>query len=169
MSGILYHGGKPGLKPGDLIEPGHSRDQYDDCPICQDGRNHGATAFEGTEHPEQVYCTNIRDYAALHASLYGKGDVYQVKPLGPLTPSDENETATWRCDRLQVIYIVEASVQLDWKRRRIFRKLDRIMPHQSFDSDPIPPATAPMSMIIAWQNRYTQRAIRTMNRLAHHA
>ena len=30
---VLYHGGVPDLKPGDTIEPGHSRDNYDDCPI----------------------------------------------------------------------------------------------------------------------------------------
>lgn len=62
---VLYHGGAPDLKPGDYIEPGHSRDNYDDCPICRARRGKGADAIEGTGHPEQVYCTRYRDYAAL--------------------------------------------------------------------------------------------------------
>lgn len=73
---VLYHGGAPDLQPGDHIEPGHSRDIHDDCPICRARREKGADAIEGTGHPEQVYCTRYRDYAALYASMYGKGDVY---------------------------------------------------------------------------------------------
>ena len=73
---VLYHSGVPDLKPGDIIEPGHSRDNYDDCPICRARREKGVSAIEGTGHPEQVYCTRYRDYAALYASIYGKGDVY---------------------------------------------------------------------------------------------
>ena len=76
---VLYHGGVPDLKPGDIIEPGHSRDNYDDCPICRARREKGASAIEGTGHPEQVYCSRYRDYAAFYASMYGKGDVYQVR------------------------------------------------------------------------------------------
>lgn len=29
---VLYHGGVPDLNTGDIIEPGHSRDNFDDCP-----------------------------------------------------------------------------------------------------------------------------------------
>lgn len=63
---VLYHGGAPDLQPGDSIEPGHSRDNYDDCPICRARREKGADAIEGTGHPEQVYCTRYRDYADLN-------------------------------------------------------------------------------------------------------
>ena len=64
------------LTTGDTIEPGHSRDNYDDCPICRARREKGASAIEGTGHQEQVYCTTMRDYAAEYAAIYGKGDVY---------------------------------------------------------------------------------------------
>ena len=87
---VLYHGGVPDLKPGDIIEPGHSRDNYDDCPICRARREKGADAIEGTGHQEQVYCTTMRDYAAEYAAIYGKGDVYQVRPIGDLIESDED-------------------------------------------------------------------------------
>lgn len=97
---VLYHGGVPDLKPGDTIEPGHSRDNYDDCPICRARREKGASAIEGTGHPEQVYCTRYRDYAALYASMYGKGDVYQVRPVGGVEDSDEDFDGCYRCDRL---------------------------------------------------------------------
>lgn len=34
MSVRYWHGGMPGLRVGDLIEPGHERATRDDCPIC---------------------------------------------------------------------------------------------------------------------------------------
>jgi hypothetical protein len=99
---VLYHGGVPDLKPGDTIEPGHSRDNYDDCPICRARREKGASAIEGTGHPEQVYRTRYRDYAALYASMHGKSDVYQVRPVGGVEDSDEDFDGCYRCDRLVI-------------------------------------------------------------------
>lgn len=125
---VLYHGGAPDLKPGDYIEPGHSRDNYDDCPICRARRGKGADAIEGTGHPEQVYCTRYRDYAALYASIYGKGDVYQVRPVGGVEDSDEDFDGCYRCDRLVVVRAVERHVTLTPKRRR---KVIRLMQRMS--------------------------------------
>lgn len=125
---VLYHGGVPDLKPGDTIEPGHSRDSYDDCPICRARREKGASAIEGTGHPEQVYCTRYRDYAALYASMYGKGDVYQVRPVGGVEDSDEDFDGCYRCDRLVVVRAVERHVILTPKRRR---KVIRLMQRMS--------------------------------------
>lgn len=124
---VLYHGGVPDLQPGDYIEPGHSRDNYDDCPICRARREHGANAIEGTGHPEQVYCTRYRDYAALYASMYGRGDVYQVRPVGELDVSDEDFDGCYRCDRLLIVRAVERHVTLTPKRRRrIIRFMQRL-------------------------------------------
>ncbi|WP_368206740.1 hypothetical protein [Bifidobacterium pseudocatenulatum] len=124
---VLYHGGIPDLKPGDTIEPGHSRDNYDDCPICRARREKGADAIEGTGHPEQVYCTRYRDYAAFYASMYGKGDVYQVRPVGDLIESDEDFDGCYRCDRLVVVRAVERHVTLTPKRRRkVIRLMQRL-------------------------------------------
>ena len=124
---VLYHGGVPDLKPGDIIEPGHSRDNYDDCPICRARREKGAAAIEGTGHAEQVYCTTMRDYAAEYAAIYGKGDVYQVRPIGDLIESDEDFEGCYRCDRLQIVRIVEKHVVLTPKRRRkIIRLMQRL-------------------------------------------
>lgn len=124
---VLYHGGVPDLKPGDIIEPGHSRDNYDDCPICRARREKGASAIEGTGHQEQVYCTTMRDYAAEYAAIYGKGDVYQVRPIGDLIESDEDFEGCYRCDRLQIVRTVEKHVVLTPKRRRkIIRLMQRL-------------------------------------------
>ena len=124
---VLYHGGAPDLQPGDSIEPGHSRDNYDDCPICRARREKGADAIEGTGHPEQVYCTRYRDYAALYASMYGKGDVYQVRPVGELEASDEDFDGCYRCDRLVIVRAVERHVTLTPKRRRkVIRLMQRL-------------------------------------------
>lgn len=119
--------GAPDLQPGDSIEPGHSRDNYDDCPICRARREKGADAIEGTGHPEQVYCTRYRDYAALYASMYGKGDVYQVRPVGELEASDEDFDGCYRCDRLVIVRAVERHVTLTPKRRRkVIRLMQRL-------------------------------------------
>ena len=124
---VLYHGGAPDLQPGDHIEPGHSRDIHDDCPICRARREKGADAIEGTGHPEQVYCTRYRDYAALYASMYGKGDVYQVRPVGELEASDEDFDGCYRCDRLVIVRAVERHVTLTPKRRRkVIRLMQRL-------------------------------------------
>ena len=124
---VLYHGGAPDLQPGDSIEPGHSRDNHDDYPICRARREKGADAIEGTGHPEQVYCTRYRDYAALYASMYGKGDVYQVRPVGELEASDEDFDGCYRCDRLVIVRAVERHVTLTPKRRRkVIRLMQRL-------------------------------------------
>lgn len=149
---VLYHGGVPDLKPGDAIEPGHSRDNYDDCPICRARREKGASAIEGTGHPEQVYCTRYRDYAALYASMYGKGDVYQVRPVGELEASiGEDFEGCYRCDRLVVVRAVERHVTLTPKRRRkVIRLMQRL--EGGICLNPLPRNATP-EMIERWAVR----------------
>ncbi|MBW3088809.1 hypothetical protein KIH77_08745 [Bifidobacterium sp. 82T24] len=154
---VLYHGGVPGLKPGDLIEPGHSRDNYDDCPICRMRRERGEDApIDATKHPNQVYCTPDRLYARFHASMYGRGDVYQVRPVGcELTASEEDPIESYRCVRLEVVRIVDASVELSWKeRRRLYRRWTRAdRGHgRTYDPNPLPRNATP-EMLLRWQTR----------------
>ena len=149
---VLYHGGVPDLKPGDYIEPGHSRDNYDDCPICRARREKGASAIEGTGHPNKVYRTGYRDYAALYASIYGKGDVYQVRPVGGVEASiDEDFDGCYRCDRLVVVRAVERHVPLTPKRRRkVIRLMQRL--EDGICLNPLPRNATP-EMIERWAAR----------------
>ena len=153
---VLYHGGVPGLKPGDLIQPGHSRDNsHDDCPICRKRRELGAAAPEGTQHPETVYATTDRLYAKSYASLYGRGDVYQVEPIGPLTPTtDEGDPAgSYRCPLLKVKRVVDTRVTLTMKERR------RLARRDPDPMNPLPPHATP-AMIDRWWTRQLAMAER---------
>lgn len=158
---ILYHGGAPDLQPGGLIEPGHSRDRFDDCPICRIRREQGADAPipDATKHPDMVYCTASRLYAKLHASLYGRGDVYQVEPIGHMEPStDEGDPeGCYRCPALKIIRRVDVHVTLTAKERR---RLARQAPDPL---NPLPRNATPM-MVDRWAERQTAIIERTMNR-----
>lgn len=157
MNHILYHGGVPGLKPGDLIQPGHTRQTMDDCPICRMREEQGVDApFDATHHPDSVYCTPVRLYARYHAGLYGHGDVYQVTPIGDLTRSSEDTIESYRCGLLRVVRVVEARVELTWKDRRRLDRLwanaDRTHGHVASTLDALPRNATPR-MINDWQRR----------------
>ena len=60
-----WHGGVPGLKPGDILQPGHNRKLHDGCPYCE-ARARGE-AHQGIDGPSQqadkIYLTTDRLYA----------------------------------------------------------------------------------------------------------
>ena len=165
--GVLYHGGVPGLKPGDRITPGHDRlDHGDDgCPICRARRIHGKDRSgtpDSTLHPESVYCTESRLEARLYASLYGHGDVYQVRAddEDDLTPADEGDWAAWRAPALTVVRITDAAVELSAKeRRRIARLNDRLDRERGLPNPDPMPRNIPPAMADEWIRRH---AIKTL-------
>lgn len=119
----LWHGGVPGLRAGDLIEPGHERRHHDGCPWCE------ARAAEAAGGPrplidglarrrDQVYMTTDRDYARFHASLWGRGDLYRVDPIGELTRSSEDSIETWTAPAARVLAVYDRAVLLTWTQRR---------------------------------------------------
>ena len=94
--------------------------------------------------------------------MYGRGDVYQVRPLGRLIKSEEDFEGCWRCDRLLVVRPVEFHVTLDMRRRRkIIRMLDRHLPLISQIENPLPRNPTPQ-MLAHWQTRLLQQAERIM-------
>lgn len=123
IPGQLYHGGVDGLRPGDILTPGHGRKTHDGCPWCE-ARERGE-AHQGIDGPSQVhgiYTTPHRLYAKHHASLYGRGDVYQVEPVGDVRRSVEDSIETWVCDQARVAAVIHRAVLLTMKeRRRLFR------------------------------------------------
>ena len=120
----LYHGGKPDLHPGDLITPGHTRPTHHGCPWChartQQAQGGPTPHIDPLpQHPDRVYATPSRAYAQFHASLYGRGDLYQVTPNGPLTQSTEDTIETWTAPSYTITTtIIERAIQLTWKQRR---------------------------------------------------
>lgn len=120
----LYHGGVPGLAPGDLIEPGHKRRSHKGCPWCE-ARDRGE-AHEGTDppsgRPDRVYATGHRLYAKHHASLWGAGDLYRVEPVGEAEVSEEDTIPSVCAPALRVVSVLDRAVRLtDKERRRLLR------------------------------------------------
>ncbi len=78
MTRKLYHGGAPGLRPGQKVQP----------PSATGARS---CADYDREHcrADRVYMTTDADEATIYAALSsggGLGDVYEVEPVGELTP-----------------------------------------------------------------------------------
>ena len=145
-TGVLYHGGIPGRKVGDLIIPAAPRIE-DGCPICQAraerriytvGEYRRWLALQGpraepvlkqlAEAPEwepvdpptqlvAVYVTSDREYARWYAAR-SRGDLYRVRPVGQAVPSSEDHFPSWTCMRAMVVAIEERGVRLDRRERR---------------------------------------------------
>lgn len=115
----LYHGGVPGLRPGDLLRPGHSRDDlHPGCPWCEARAAGDTTTVDAPSERHAVYVTEDRSYARYYASLYGRGDLYEVEPIGPLTPSTEDITIpAWTCAEARVVLVVQRAVLLTMRQR----------------------------------------------------
>lgn len=125
----LYHGGAPGLTPGDHIIPAPNQRAHDGCPICE-ARATGRTvtvdgqAIDGpTGHGDSVYVTTDRLYAKFYASM-AHGDLYTVT-ADHLEPSDEDPLIpSYRCPSATVSTVVERHIQLtDAERRRLWRRM----------------------------------------------
>lgn len=122
---ILFHGGVPGLRVGDLIEPGHERKPHPGCPYCV--ARAAGDAHLGIDGPsadsERVYCTTSRMYAKHYASLYGRGDLYRVEPVGELIRSPEDTVETFKAPALRVVAVIDRVVLLtNSERRRLLRE-----------------------------------------------
>lgn len=120
----VYHGGVPGLKPGDLLVPGHSRQHHAGCRWCEARAEGGAyLGLDGPSQVEGVYMTPERLYAKFHASLYGYGDLYRVEPVGDFQISTEDSWPTLIAPEARIISVYDRAVRLtDTERRRLDRE-----------------------------------------------
>lgn len=121
----LFHGGVPSLRPGDTIAPGHTRAHHDGCPWCEARASGDAyLGIDGpAQHPDLVYATPHRLYAAHYASLFGRGDLYRVTPVGQAHRSTEDSIETWCAPQMRVVAVVDRAVALTWpQRRRLLRE-----------------------------------------------
>lgn len=125
----LWHGGVPGLRPGDLLIPGQERRHHDGCPYCEARQAQAAGSDMPTldplsHRPDRVYLTSVREYARFYASLYGRGDLYRVEPLdsAEIEPSAEDHFPAWTAPAARVLAVYDRAVLLTWaQRRRLLR------------------------------------------------
>ncbi len=118
----LFHGGIPGLRVGDLIEPGHERKVHAGCTWCA-ARAELPPSQDGLAlQVGRVYLTPVRLYAQHYASLYGRGDLYRVDPVGDLQRSTEDTVETWTAPAARVVAVLDRAVLLTQsERRRLYR------------------------------------------------
>lgn len=144
----LWHGGVAGLSVGDYLVPSppHVNDGCPIClardagRVCTVGefrdwliRSNSPKAakvltmlgsapdYEPIDPPsgrDAVYITTDRDYAAWHAARSGNGDLYEVEPIGDMTPSEEDQFPTWTVAKARVIAVARRSVRLSQRERR---------------------------------------------------
>lgn len=114
-----FHGGVDGLKPGDILRPGHDRKMHDGCPWCEARANGDAhLGMDGPSQVEGVYFTTDKLYAKHYASLYGAGDLYRVEPHGEAVRSAEDSYETFIAPEARIMAVVERAVRLTPKERR---------------------------------------------------
>jgi hypothetical protein len=104
-----WHGGVPGLQPGDRVHPAS---QLAQLPV--------AHAFaEYDSDPDWVYVTVDRTHAKFHASAYvdwagrlGGGDLYNVRPRGELQPDpDYPDGVSFSCRSAIVVVAAERGIR----------------------------------------------------------
>lgn len=120
---MLFHGGKPGLRPGDLITPGQPH-FLDGCKVCDVNRaGHSHPASPLPVNPDRVYLTSDRHYARHYASKWPHGDLYSVEPIGDLLDAGrEDPFPTWSVPMARVRGICERYVRQTPSQ---WEKLDR--------------------------------------------
>lgn len=124
-----WHGGAPGLRPGDIIEPRPANDTahlIDGCPVCE-GRRAGHQLPGDDNLPGLVYVTADRDYARVYAAGYPRGALYRVDPIGELVDRSANDpVASWGCQAARVLSVYDPLVTLTDKQvRMLLRRWSR--------------------------------------------
>lgn len=109
-----FHGGAPGLRPGDLIGPrqdGDSAHLVDGCPVCE-ARRAGAPVDADDNDPSLVYVTTSRDYARVYAAGYPRGALYVVEPIGEMVDrtGEHDPEPSWGVPAARVLSVYDAVV-----------------------------------------------------------
>lgn len=120
----LFHGGFPGLRVGELLVPGHARRVHEGCEFCAArAAGHTVGGIDPPSARAAVYVTSDKEYARHYASLWGRGDLYQVAPRGELTLSEEDHFPSWTVAAAEVVAVYQRAVLLtDSQRRSLWRR-----------------------------------------------
>lgn len=119
----LWHGGMPGLRVGEVLLPGHARKTHEGCAVCEARANGQHAGIDPPSARAAVYITNSKEYARYYASLYGRGDLYTVEPVGPVELSREDHFPTWTCGAARVVGVYQRAILLTWTQRRALWRL----------------------------------------------
>lgn len=119
-----WHGGRRGIKVGDLLKGPYARKQEWSLTERNIERQHLHRGIYNSERdPRRVYFTTDRELArgwAMHAMLQaeGGGALYRVKPLPPssLEPDPDIRATGFSARRAEVLEVVEDLVQMDEHR-----------------------------------------------------
>lgn len=131
---ILFHGGVPGLVPGDTLVP-HPPAVVDGCSICEaraagrDWQDASGNVVDPATRERAVYVTSSRPYARFYASRYPYGDLYRVQVDDDIPESREDHWPTWCAPSARVLSVLDRRVRLTEQERRAlvrrWRRLDR--------------------------------------------
>lgn len=149
---VYYHGGVPKLHVGDLVVPSPPH-MTDGCYLCvarSEGRTvtvgeyravvqgygvkgeallrmlEGEPDDASMDPPNQrpgVYITTSTEYATWFAARSGHGDLYQVKPIGPMEASDEDHIPSFIVGSARVVKVLRRTVWLTRKERRHLQRM----------------------------------------------
>ncbi len=108
-----YHGGVPGLVPGDVLLPPSETGK---STLLQYAK---AIAPDGTQRGDRVYLTTLSSAAAMFAAVYPNGDVYEVVP-GSEVEDDPDclvPDLSAQCARATIVEVVQRAVPMPdiWK------------------------------------------------------
>ena len=123
---FYYHGGVPGLWPGDVIEPqsmGEGRHLVDGCPVCEARKQGTPSDYDENHRFDRIYVTTNKFIATVFAAGYPRGALYRVEPLGALE-EDPEHPESWAVPAARVLKVADALVDVErWSKadkRRAF-------------------------------------------------
>lgn len=107
---VYFHGGFPGLRPGDQL-----------LPPDESGTDHRLSAYAAelgapahATRTDVVYLTTGRDVARAYAAFYPDGALYRVEPAGELEPDPDPDNSvpglSWQCPRAVVAAVIDPVV-----------------------------------------------------------
>jgi hypothetical protein len=103
-----FHGGVPGLKPGQLILPPDTTGT--EHRLSRIAAEHNGPAY--STRTDIVYVTTGRDVARAFAAFYPDGALYRVEPEGELEPDPDSGIPglSWQCPAARIAAVVDPVV-----------------------------------------------------------
>ncbi|NJP27068.1 hypothetical protein FLW53_23290 [Microbispora sp. SCL1-1] len=125
----LWHGGAPGLQPGDLLLPPAQTGiaTSSDILIALTGFDPHDNGVETDRmRTDRVYLTRDRELARAYAACWtakaehglqvGRGALYVARPIGEVWPDPDLPDVSVECERAEVIAVYDAAVTLPWQK-----------------------------------------------------